>query len=262
VGMGRMADPSAIASAILSLLESAGTRPPSGDHDDLKKMRLVVTAGPTIEDIDPVRFISNRSTGKMGFAIAERAAARGAEVTLIAGPVSLATPAGVSRIDVRGALSMREALWTAMGKDLSRADALVMAAAVADHRPAEPSATKVKKVGSADAHSAPGRSTMKLIENPDLLAEIGAGRSRRTHPVLVGFAVETAGGRELVAYARRKLAEKRVDLVVANEARSSFGRDDNRATLVTKKSADALPAMSKVALADVLLDRVRRLLWT
>src|SRR5580692_4104355 len=153
-GFGRMAEPEAIAAAIATALSPR----------DLAGVRLVVTAGPTLEDVDPVRFLGNRSTGKMGFAIAERAAARGAEVTLVAGPVSLPTPHGVKRVDVRGAVTMRQALWQAMGLDLSRADALVMAAAVADHRPAETSASKIKKGDD--------RVTLELVKNPDLIAEV------------------------------------------------------------------------------------------
>ena len=240
VGPGRMAEPEAILAAIQGALAPR----------DLAGLRLVVTAGPTLEDIDPVRFLGNRSTGKMGFAVAERAAARGAEVTLVAGPVSLPTPAGVRRVDVRGAVAMRAALWQAMGLDLSRADALVMAAAVADYRPAETSASKVKKSDE--------RVALEMVRNPDLLAEVGAARAGR-RPVLVGFAVETEGGEALVAYARRKLGDKKVDLVVANEASESFGRDENRATLVGAAAAEPLPTMSKASLADVLLDRVRTL---
>lgn len=238
IGLGRMADPEAVAAAITMALSPR----------DLAGIRLVVTAGPTLEDVDPVRFLGNRSTGKMGFAVAERAAARGADVTLIAGPVSLPTPHGVKRVDVRGAVTMRQALWQAMGLDLSRADALVMAAAVADHRPAETSASKVKKGDE--------RVTLELVKNPDLLAEVGAARAGR-RPVLVGFAVETERGEALVSYARRKLKEKRVDLVVANEASDSFGREDNSATLVTADGAQALPTMSKSSLADVVLESVR-----
>lgn len=240
-GLGRMADPEAIAAAIATALSPR----------DLAGLRIVVTAGPTLEDVDPVRFLSNRSTGKMGFAVAERAAARGADVTLIAGPVSLPTPHGVKRVDVRGAVTMRQALWQAMGLDLARADALVMAAAVADHRPAEASASKLKKGDE--------RLTLELVKNPDLLAEVGGARAGK-RPVLVGFALETERGEALVAYARRKLKEKRVDLVVANEASESFGREDNSATLVTSDGAHTLPTMSKVSLADVVLERVRSLL--
>jgi len=187
----------------------------------------------------------------MGFALAERAAARGADVTLIAGPVHLPTPRGaVRRVDVRSALDMRAAIWDAMGRDLARADALVMAAAVADHRPADVSPTKIKK---SDV-----RASIELVKNPDLLGEVGNARTGR-RPVLVGFAVETATGDALVAYARRKLDDKRVDLVVANEAAAAFGRDDNRAILVTHDAAEALPAASKGAVSDVVWDRVMQL---
>ena len=240
-GMGRMSDPSAIVAAIVLAL---------GAHD-LQGMRLLVTAGPTLEDLDPVRFLGNRSSGKMGFAIAERAAARGAQVTLVAGPVERATPPGVSRVDVRGALAMREAIWRVAGEDLSGIDALVMSAAVADYRPAEVSASKIKKEGES--------ASLALVRNPDLLAEIGAARAGRT-PVLVGFALETHGSEALVDYARGKLAAKRVDLVVANEASRALSGDDNLATLVTAEDAEPLGTMTKHALADVILDRVRRAL--
>ncbi len=234
-GMGRMAEPVDVVRA----LEAALT------PQDLAGARVVVTAGPTIEDLDPVRFLGNRSSGKMGFAVAERAALRGASVVLVAGPVALPTPHGVTRVDVRSALEMQAALHEALGADLSGADALVMAAAVADYRPAKPSPTKVKKQGD--------RMAVDLVKNPDLLAEIGAAR-RGPRPVLVGFAVETDG---LVDYARAKLAAKKVDFVVANDARDAFGADDNRATLVTANREDVLPVMSKAALADAILDQVR-----
>lgn len=238
VGAGRMAEPAAIFAAIVGAFAPR----------DLAGARIVVTAGPTIEDLDPVRFLGNRSSGKMGFAVAERAAARGADVTLIAGPTPLPTPHGVRRVDVRGAVAMRGALWQASGLDLGRIDALVMSAAVADYRPAEMSATKIKKQGT-DAQIA-------LVRNPDLLAEIGAARVG-ARPVLVGFAVETDQGAGLVAYARQKLVAKKVDLVVANDASAAFGGDDNRATLVSESAVESLPTMSKHSLADVILDRVR-----
>jgi len=239
-GVGRMAEPAEIAAAILALLSPR----------DLGGMRLVVTAGPTLEDFDPIRFIGNRSSGKMGFAIAERGAARGADVTLIAGPSNLPTPASVRRVDVRGALALRAALWEAMGVDLTRVDALVMSAAVADYRPAEPSDTKIKKTSE--------RVTVELSRNPDILAEIGAARAG-AHPVLVGFAVETQGGDGLVESARRKLAQKRVDLIVANEAAMAFGHDDNRAIFVSASDAEPTATLSKRSLADSVLDRTRRL---
>lgn len=236
-GVGRMADPEHIASAALAL---AGPR-------DLVGLRLVVSAGPTIEDFDPVRFLGNRSTGKMGFAIAERAAARGADVTLVAGPVTLATPWAVRRVDVRSALAMRSALWQALGPDLSGADALVMTAAVADYRPAEERASKMKRSGEG--------MQLELVPNPDVLAEIGAARVM-PKPVLVGFAVETDTDDRVIAAAHQKLQQKQVDLVVANHARDAFGRDDNRAIFVSAAGAEPHGTQSKHDLADAILDRV------
>jgi len=240
-GMGRLAEPDAIVTAALLLL--------SGQRD-LTGFRLVVTAGPTVEDIDPVRFLSNRSTGRMGFAVAERASERGAEVTLVTGPVELATPAGVKRIDVRSAREMKAALEAALGPGLAGADALVMSAAVADYAPREPYTHKMKKAGDAIS--------VELVKNPDLLADLGAARSGQ-RPVLVGFAVETAEPDILVAYAQKKLREKKVDLIVANLASESFALGTNRATFVTESAAEALPLMSKNDLADQILDRVRSL---
>jgi phosphopantothenoylcysteine decarboxylase/phosphopantothenate--cysteine ligase len=225
-GMGRMSEPADVVRALEAALSPR----------DLAGLRVLVTAGPTLEDLDPVRFLGNRSSGKMGFAIAERAAARGAEVTLVAGPVERTTPPGVRRVDVRGALAMR--------------DAIVMSAAVADYRPESTSTTKIKKEGE--------QSSIALVRNPDLLAEIGAARLARAaaRPILVGFALETKTAEALVAYARGKLAAKRVDFVVANEASTALAGDDNRATLVGAHEAEELPVMSKHALADVILDRV------
>jgi phosphopantothenoylcysteine decarboxylase/phosphopantothenate--cysteine ligase len=236
IGMGRMVEPDAIAAAIEALLTPR----------DLIGVRIVVTAGPTLEDLDPVRFLGNRSTGKMGFAVAARAAARGAHVVLIAGPVTLATPHAVTRVDVRSAAEMKEALWHELGADLRGAEALVMAAAVADYRPSAKSATKLKRKEAA--------MTIDLAKNPDLLAEVGAARGEADRPVLVGFALETTN---LVGSARAKLAEKKVDLVVANEASDSLGTDDNRATFVSDGREESLPTMTKSAVADALLDRVK-----
>jgi phosphopantothenoylcysteine decarboxylase/phosphopantothenate--cysteine ligase len=253
-GVGRMAEPSQIAAAALA---RAAPR-------DLAGLRIVVTAGPTLEDLDPIRFIGNRSTGKMGFALAERAAARGADVTLVAGPTALPTPFGVRRVDVRSALAMRGALWQALGPDLGAADALIMTAAVADYRPAEERAAKMKRSGKT--------MTLELIPNPDLLAEVGAARSAgNPRPVLVGFAVETDSDERVIAAARGKLEAKKVDLIVANHALDAFGRDDNRATLIARAGAadrspaapgdevEALGVMPKLELADRVLDRVAAL---
>jgi phosphopantothenoylcysteine decarboxylase / phosphopantothenate---cysteine ligase len=240
-GMGRLADPDAIVTAALLLL--AGQR-------DLAGYRVVVTAGPTVEDIDPVRFLSNRSTGRMGFAVAERAAKRGAKVKLVTGPVELATPPSVERIDVRGAREMKAALEAALGPGLAGADALVMSAAVADYAPREQYAHKMKKAGDTVS--------LELVKNPDLLGDLGAARTG-SRPVLVGFAVETAESDILVAYAQKKLREKKVDLIVANEATEAFASGTNRATFVTESAAEALPLMSKNDLADQILDRIRSL---
>jgi phosphopantothenoylcysteine decarboxylase/phosphopantothenate--cysteine ligase len=231
-----MDEPSAIAAAALARLT----------RRDLSGRRIIVTAGPTVEDLDPVRFLGNRSTGKMGFAIAARAAARGAEVTLIAGPVALPAPFGVRRVDVRSALSMREALWQALGAELNGADALIMTAAVSDYRPARTHGEKLKR-------EATGMS-LDLVPNPDILAEIGNAR-KGAAPVLVGFAVETGTDDRMISSAQTKLATKRVDLIVANHAGDAFGKDHNRAVMVTPDRIDALGVLSKLNLADRILDR-------
>jgi phosphopantothenoylcysteine decarboxylase/phosphopantothenate--cysteine ligase len=236
-GAETMVAPETIARVALSLL---GPR-------DLSGARIVVTAGPTIEDIDPVRFLGNRSSGKMGFALAERAATRGAAAKLIAGPVALATPRGVERTDVRGALAMQRALVNVLGPGLGAADALLMSAAVADYRPSVTSTTKIKR--SAEVL------TLELLPNPDLLAEIGEMRAGRM-PMLVGFAVETATDERMVVEGRRKLESKKLDLVVVNGASDAFGRDDNRAILVDRGGSTPLGILSKRALADRILDRV------
>jgi phosphopantothenoylcysteine decarboxylase/phosphopantothenate--cysteine ligase len=233
-GLGRMAEPEQIASHASALLAGISLR---GKH-------IVVSAGPTVEDLDPVRFVGNRSSGKIGFALAERAAAFGAKVTLVTGPVTLATPPGVQRVDVRSALSMRSALWQALAPDLSQADALIMTAAVADYRPAETHSTKLKR--STEAVQ------LELLPNPDLLAEIGHARRDRK-PVLVGFALETDTDDKVIQLARGKLAKKRVDLVVANHAAESLGRDDIRVLLVTPTDCEPLPQLSKEQAADRIL---------
>jgi phosphopantothenoylcysteine decarboxylase/phosphopantothenate--cysteine ligase len=233
-GLGRMAEPEQIALEV-SRLFSGG--PLSG-------RRIVVTAGPTLEALDPVRSLSNRSSGKLGFALAERARARGADVTLIAGPVALSTPPGVRRVDVESALSLQRALWDALGPDLSKADALIMAAAVADYRPKAASESKLKRSGPL---------TLELEPNPDLLAEIGARRTA-ARPVLIGFALETDTDERIVASAREKLTKKRVDLVVANHAAESIGRDDIRITLVGPDTASPFGPVPKAEAAERLLD--------
>ena len=240
VGEGRMAEPEAIAAAILGHL---GPR-------DLEGRHVVVSAGPTVEDIDPARYLSNRSSGKMGYAVAEAAVRRGARVTLVSGPVALQPPSGVALVEVRSAHQMQAALAHALGPELRGADAVIMAAAVADYRPATVHEAKLKRVGPV---------TLELVPNPDLLAELGRAR-HGARPVLVGFALETVTGDDLVSAARKKLEKKRVDLVVANTAVDAFERDDNRIMLVDRERVRSLPQATKRALADRILDHLVTLL--
>lgn len=230
-GMGRMSEPEAIADAVDGVL-----RPP-----DLDGVYLLVSAGGTREALDPVRFLGNRSSGRMGYALAERAAKRGARVALVSAPTALDAPPGVERIDVVSALDMKVAI-DARRDDV---DAIVMAAAVADYRPAAQAEHKIKK--------GDGGLDVELTRNPDLLADLGRWRTGE-RPVLVGFAVET---KDLVKSARGKLHKKKVDLIVANSADDSFGKATNRATLVDADGEEALPEMDKRQLADRILDRIR-----
>lgn len=233
-GQGRMSEPEQIFKAIRAALSPS----------DLLGRHVVVTAGPTVEDLDPVRYVTNRSSGKMGFAIAERARERGAQVTLITGPVTLETPLGVTRVDVRGALDMQAALDRVLGADLNGADALVMAAAVADYRIAQASPTKLKR----DADTM----TLALTKNPDLLATIGERRGQAPL-LLVGFAVETANDEQIVNLARGKLKKKSVDMVVANHAADSLGADTNRVWLVTESDQQLIQTAPKHLVADAIL---------
>ncbi len=239
VGLGRMAEPEDIVEQALALLS----------RKDLLGRHVLVTAGPTLEDIDPVRFLGNRSSGTMGFAIARCAARRGARTTLVAGPVQQPTPVGVERIDVRTALQMQSAIRPILGEDLNGVDALIMAAAVSDFRPAEARTTKLVRELAA--------SSLTLRENPDILAEIGAKR-RAALPVLVGFAVETGSDDELVRRAREKLIKKRTDLIVANRADEALGRPDNRAFMVTDNDSSGLGVLPKPELASRIIDFVIR----
>jgi phosphopantothenoylcysteine decarboxylase/phosphopantothenate--cysteine ligase len=242
VGEGRMSEPDAIADAVEQALASqAGARPAR----DLAGRRILVTAGPTIEDLDPVRFLGNRSTGRMGYALAARAALRGADVVLVSGPVSLAPPAGVTVEAVRSARDMQAAVMARFAD----ADAIVMAAAVADYRPKDLAPEKIKK--------GEGPMTLELVRNPDILAELGARREKAARPVLVGFAVEST---DLVTHARAKLVKKGCDLVVGNLASVGFGGDENEVVLVDREGESPLPRASKGAIADRILDRIRDLL--
>ncbi len=229
LGPGRMLEPA----EIIEQLSRTGTA--------LAGWRIVVSAGPTLEDLDPVRFLGNRSSGRMGFAIAAEAAAQGAEVTLIAGPVNLATPAGCRRIDVRSALEMRDAVLAAA----PAADVYIGAAAVADYRPAAVSDEKIKKAGE--------RTTIELVRNPDIIAELAAHPER---PFLVGFAAET---RDVLGYARGKLEAKGLDLVCANRVGSglAFDQADNSLTVVGRRFERELGHASKSELARRLLALIR-----
>ena len=236
IGEGRMIEAADIARACAELL----------GPQDWAGRRVLVTAGPTYEPIDPVRFLGNRSTGKMGFAIAARAARRGAEVTLVAGPTALPTPAGVTRVDVQTARQMREATLA----HVDGAAMVVMTAAVADYRPVEAAPQKLKKDALGDAPE------LALTKNPDILAEL-KGRA----PVVVGFAAETE---DVERHAAEKLAQKGCDLIVANdvsEEGSGFGTDTNRVVLLARDgSVDRLPRLTKDEVADRILDRARALL--
>jgi phosphopantothenoylcysteine decarboxylase/phosphopantothenate--cysteine ligase len=218
----------------------------SGDFDGVT---MLVTAGPTHESIDPVRYIGNHSSGKMGFAIAAAAARRGAVVTLVAGPVHLSTPSDVERIDVSSATEMYDEV-------MRRADAqqiCVLSAAVADFTPANPSGTKIKK----SERNAAGMQ-LDLRRTPDILRSLG---ERKGNMLLVGFALETDNERE---NAERKLREKKADIIVLNNPRvegASFGGDTNVATLFfADGTVEDLALMSKSALADIILDRALALL--
>ena len=208
----------------------------------LAGLRVLVSAGPTYEDIDPVRFIGNRSSGRMGFAVAEAAARAGATVSLVAGPVSLATPGGVAqRVDVRSAAQMHAAVLEAATK----ADIYIGAAAVGDYRPAEVSALKLKKRAGAPL-------SLQLDENPDILASLSA---QTAHPFLVGFAAET---HDVASYAQGKLRNKGLDMIAANQVGGGLGFEapDNALTLYWKDGERALPRASKSELARQLIAQI------
>ncbi|MGV8082541.1 MAG: bifunctional phosphopantothenoylcysteine decarboxylase/phosphopantothenate--cysteine ligase CoaBC [Coriobacteriia bacterium] len=233
VGEGRLAAVERIAEVVLG--EVARSR-------DLLGVRVLVTAGPTQEPIDPVRFIGNRSSGKAGYAIAEEAARRGAEVTLVSGPTVLPDPfGGVRVVRVTTALQMRDAVRATYAD----ADVVIASAAVSDFRAKMPSKQKQKK--------AEAPLVVELERNPDILAELGAEKGGR---VLVGFAAETA---DVIGYAQGKLSAKNLDLVVANDVSAEglgFGSDANRVWLVSAEGVQALPVMSKTAIARLLWDEV------
>ncbi len=238
-GEGRMTEPAAMVDRLVADL--MGNSP-------LRGRQMLITAGPTQEAIDPVRYIGNRSTGKMGFALALEAAQRGALVTLVAGPVALQIDhPGITREDVTSAAEMAEAC----GRLASTSDIIVMSAAVADLRPAHPAEQKIKKVGAEP--------TLRLEPTTDILA--GMGRNKRPGQRLVGFALETTNE---LAHATDKLQRKNLDLLVLNSLRDSgagFGHDTNKVTLLAPGTdPQELPLMSKSAVASAILDRLEQIL--
>ncbi|MGA2158218.1 MAG: bifunctional phosphopantothenoylcysteine decarboxylase/phosphopantothenate--cysteine ligase CoaBC [Dehalococcoidia bacterium] len=235
IGLGRLTELDEIYGVTLQVL---------GKKGDLAGRHLVVTAGGTQEPVDPVRCLTNRSSGKMGYAIAEAARNRGAEVTLISGPTSLAKPAGVKFVDIKTTEDMLKAVLDATKK----ADALIMAAAVADFRPARPSGSKIKRAGVTGL-------SLNLEKTPDILEQV------RGNIVRVGFAAESDN---VVANAADKVKRKGLDMIVANditEKGSGFGTDTNRVAIIDSKGkVEELPLLTKRQVADEILDRVSSLL--
>jgi phosphopantothenoylcysteine decarboxylase / phosphopantothenate---cysteine ligase len=240
-GPGRLPDAEVLLTHLGDVLNSV--------HRDFRDIRVLVTAGPTQEPIDAVRYIGNRSSGKMGFALAAAAAQRGAEVTLISGPVQRATPRNVRRIDVTTAAEMEQAVL----KEFSRCDVLIMAAAVADFAPLKPSPGKIKR------EKLPGTTlTLEFKQNPDILK---TASSRKSHQLMIGFALETENG---VENAGKKLAAKNLDLVVLNDPTAEgagFGADTNVVSLVSADgTVEHLPRKSKIDVAHAVLSRIAPLL--
>ena len=229
-GVGRLADKDTIISTVKKVLSENG---------DLAGKRIVLTAGGTREPVDPVRYVGNRSSGKMGYALAEAARDRGAEVKLITAAISLPPSAGIDVVTVETALGMKLAVTSAV----EEADALIMAAAVADYQPSKTASSKIKKESP--------ELTLELVKTPDILAEA------KGDFIKVGFAAETE---DLIPNARKKLKEKKLNLIVANNIRaegSGFGADTNKVTIIDKDGkVEELPLMSKREAADRILDRV------
>jgi len=244
VGAGRLAEPEAIVRRACEII-GLGSEP--NTTGDMSAERVLITAGPTQEAIDPVRFLSNRSSGKMGYALAEAAVARGAVVTLITGPVSIAPPKGARTIPVRSAAEM----FKAVKDNLADSTLVVMAAAVADYRPADVHRQKMKKNGRAMA--------LDLEQTEDILAYTAREKGSR---IVVGFAAETES---VIPNARKKLVEKRADLMVANDVSGSdsgFDVDTNRIALVSSEGVTEFPLLSKRQAAEHIIDaalEIRRL---
>ncbi len=240
-GPGRLSEPGDIVAALVAVGEHAGTADPhAASRQALEGLRVVISAGPTYEDIDPVRYVGNRSSGKMGYALAAAAARAGARVVLVSGPVHLPTPAGVERIDVRSAAQMRQAVLAALPADI-----YIGAAAVSDYTPRQVARQKLKK--TADSQSL----VVELVRTPDILAEVAA--QTQSLKLVVGFAAET---HDVEKYARGKLVDKHLDLVIANQVghgTGGFESDDNAATAYWQDGEQVFPATSKIELAEQLL---------
>ena len=234
IGKGRMSEPDEIVAAILDALNR---------KNDLAGRRFVITAGPTRERIDPVRFISNDSSGKMGFALAEAARDRGAQVTLVSGPVALENPAGIEVVKIESARELLEACCD----PFAQCDAAIFAAAVADKRPAKAADTKLKKGRDDDLLE-----RIELVENPDVLATLAAEKGER---VVVGFAAETD---DVLNNARKKLEKKGADFIVANEVGhgKAFGTPDNEVWFVSADGEEHVPAASKRQISDAIIDQI------
>ena len=235
-GDGRMLEPEELLADVIAFFQPKA----------LAGQRLLITAGPTFEAIDPVRGITNRSSGKMGFAIAQAAREAGAEVTLVAGPVALATPRGVRRMDVMSAQQMQAAVLA----EVDRASVFIATAAVADWRPAQAADQKLKKDGSGAVPA------LAFVENPDILATVAASERARSGALYcVGFAAES---HDLLAHAQAKRARKGVPLLVGNIGPDTFGRDDNALLLVDEHGSTELPRASKRVLAQQLVQDIGR----
>ena len=233
VGLGRMIEPEEIVEDVVAYFQAK----------HLAGKRVLMTAGPTFEAIDPVRVITNLSSGKMGFALARAAHEAGADVTLVCGPVSQATPRGITRINVASALEMH----TAVMQHVAGQDVFIGVAAVADYRPAAPSAQKIKK----DGCKAP---SIELVQNPDILADVAA---MAEPPFCVGFAAES---QNLAAYAQKKRLAKKIPLIVGNLIQDGFGGDQNKLALFDDTGETRLPPASKIELARALVAHIARLL--
>jgi len=235
-GAGRLAGVDAIAQAVCARL---------GIEHDLRNETVVVTAGPTCEDLDPVRFLTNRSSGKMGYALAQAAARRGARVILVSGPTRLLPPQGVQFVSVRSTEEMHRAVL----EHFSGATALIMAAAVADYRPVAPRAQKIKRTGK--------HLTLELESTPDILADVARGKGDR---IIIGFAAETS---EVARHARGKLESKQADVIVANDVTAEgagFDHDTNVITLYSRDGSEkSFPRMPKIDAAHRILDQLRAL---